>query len=60
MAIHQGLLLCSEKDEKIVKYSVLNDKNHLFASKYLVHLPKEEKLKAIIDRDRQRFELDQQ
>ncbi|RNL56584.1 PDDEXK nuclease domain-containing protein [Pedobacter jejuensis] len=53
-----GLLLCTEKDETIVKYSVLNDKNHLFASKYLLYLPKEKELKAIIEQDRQRFELD--
>lgn len=54
-----GILLCSEKDETIVKYSVLNDKNNLFASKYLLYLPKEEELKQIIDQDRIRFELDQ-
>ncbi|KQK24437.1 hypothetical protein AR438_14655 [Chryseobacterium aquaticum] len=53
-----GILLCSEKDETIVKYSVLNDKNNLFASKYLLYLPKEEELKQIIDQDRIRFELD--
>ncbi|WP_025143914.1 YhcG family protein [Pedobacter jeongneungensis] len=53
-----GLLLCTEKDETIVKYSVLSDKNQLFASKYLLYLPKEEELKAIIEQDRQRFELD--
>ncbi|SEQ89901.1 PDDEXK nuclease domain-containing protein [Pedobacter rhizosphaerae] len=53
-----GLLLCTEKDETIVKYSVLSDKNQLFASKYLLYLPKEEDLKAIIEQDRQRFELD--
>lgn len=53
-----GLLLCTEKDETIVKYSVLNDNNKLFASKYLLYLPKEEELKAIIEQDRQRFELD--
>ena len=53
-----GLLLCTEKDETIVKYSVLNDKNNLFASKYLRYLPKEEELIAIIEQDRQRFELD--
>ena len=53
-----GILLCSEKDETIVKYSVLNDKNNLFASKYLLYLPKEEELKQIIDQDRQKFELD--
>ena len=54
-----GILLCAEKDETIVKYSVLNDKNNLFASKYLLYLPKEEELKQIIDQDRIRFELDQ-
>jgi predicted nuclease of restriction endonuclease-like (RecB) superfamily len=52
-----GILLCSEKDETIVKYSVLNDKNHLFASKYLLYLPKEEELKQIIEQDRQLFEM---
>ncbi|MGH1519924.1 PDDEXK nuclease domain-containing protein [Chryseobacterium sp. JK1] len=55
-----GILLCSEKDETIVKYSVLNDQNNLFASKYLLYLPKEEELKQIIDQDRMRFELDQE
>ena len=53
-----GLLLCTEKDQTIVKYSVLNDKNNLFASKYLMYLPKEEDLKQIIDQDRVQFELD--
>ncbi len=53
-----GILLCSEKDETIVKYSVLNDKNNLFASKYLLHLPKKEELKQLIEQDRLNFELD--
>ncbi len=53
-----GVLLCSEKDETIVKYSVLNDKNNLFASKYLLYLPKEEQLKELIEQDRLNFELD--
>ncbi len=53
-----GILLCSEKDETIVKYSVLNDKNKLFASKYLLYLPKEEELKNLIEQDRINFELD--
>jgi len=55
-----GILLCSEKDETIVKYSILNDKDNLFASKYLLYLPKEEELKHIIDQDRIRFELDKE
>jgi predicted nuclease of restriction endonuclease-like (RecB) superfamily len=53
-----GILLCSEKDETIVKYSVLNDNNNLFASKYLLYLPKEEELKQLIEQDRLKFELD--
>ncbi len=55
-----GILLCSEKDETIVKYSVLNDQNNLFASKYLLYLPKEEELKQIIEQDKIRFEFDQE
>lgn len=55
-----GILLCSEKDETIVKYSVLSDKSNLFASKYLLYLPKEEELKALIERDRERWELEEE
>ncbi len=53
-----GILLCSEKDKTIVKYSVLNDQNNLYASKYLLYLPKEEELKQLIEQDRLIFELD--
>jgi predicted nuclease of restriction endonuclease-like (RecB) superfamily len=50
-----GILLSAEKDETIVKYSVLAENNHLFAAKYLLYLPKEEELKQLIDEDRARF-----
>ncbi|MFB9078790.1 YhcG family protein [Flavobacterium procerum] len=53
-----GILLCSEKDETIVKYSVLADKKSVFASQYLLYMPTEEDLKAIIENDIQRFKLD--
>lgn len=53
-----GILLCSEKDETIVKYSVLADKKSLFASQYLLYMPKEEELKQIIEQDRHLFELE--
>lgn len=52
-----GILLCSEKDETILKYSVLYDKNNLFASQYLLYLPKEEELKQLIEQDRIEFNL---
>ena len=44
-----GLILCADKNESVVKYSVLNDNKNLFASKYLTYLPTEQELKAIID-----------
>ena len=52
-----GILLCTEKDETIVKYSVLSDNNTLFASQYMLYMPKEEDLKQIIDQDRIIYEL---
>lgn len=40
-----GLILCSEKNETIAKYSILNESKQLFASKYKLYLPTEEELK---------------
>lgn len=40
-----GIVLCSEKNETMVKYSVLNENDHLFASKYKFYIPSEEELK---------------
>jgi predicted nuclease of restriction endonuclease-like (RecB) superfamily len=39
-----GLILCSRKDQTLVRYSMLNDHPHLFASTYQFHLPTEEEL----------------
>jgi len=51
-----GLVLVTDKDESIVKYSVLADKENLFASKYSLYLPTEEELKAELQRERQVIE----
>ncbi len=37
-------MLCTERDSTIVEYSVMNDSNQLFASKYRLHLPTKEGL----------------
>lgn len=50
-----GIILCTEKDETVVKYSVLAENKNLFASKYLLYLPKEEELKRLIEADRKLF-----
>ena len=39
-----GIILCADKDETVVKYSVLKDSEQLFASRYKTILPTEEEL----------------
>ena len=39
-----GIILCEEKDRAEVKFSVLNDNEQLFATKYKLYIPTEEEL----------------
>ena len=55
-----GIVLCSETDEDIAKYSVLKGNEQLFASKYKLYLPTEEELRAEIENQKTIFELQQQ
>ena len=52
-----GIILCSEKTEAVVKYSVLSESQQLFASKYLLHLPSEAELKFELERERSLAEV---
>jgi hypothetical protein len=45
-----GLILCSERNEAIAKYSVLAESQQIFASKYRLILPTEEELVAELRR----------
>ena len=47
-----GLVLCSEKSEAVVKYSVLAEQKQLFAARYLPYLPTEAELKRELERER--------
>jgi uncharacterized protein YpbB len=54
-----GIILCTEKDATVVKYSMLKENKRLFASKYKLYLPTEQELieeiekeKALIVRER--------
>lgn len=51
-----GIILCTEKDETVVKYSILNDSKQLFATKYMLYLPTEEELIAEIEREKRAIE----
>ena len=45
-----GIILCADKDETEVRYSVLKESRQLFASKYRLVLPAEEELRAELQR----------
>ncbi len=50
-----GIILCAQKDASVVRYSVLQGSEQLFASKYKLLLPSEEELRAELDRERARL-----
>ena len=54
-----GLILCAKKNETIARYSVLNDRRQIFASKYMLYLPTEEELIRELERERKLFEAQQ-
>ena len=46
-----GIILCTDKSETMVKYSVLNESKQIFASKYKTVLPTEEELAEMIAKE---------
>ena len=54
-----GILLCTETDADVARYSVLNGNEQLFATKYKTYLPTEEELKAEIEGQKAIFEIQQ-
>ena len=54
-----GIVLCSETDEDIARYSVMHGSEQLFASKYKLYLPTEAELRAEIEAQKAVFYLQQ-
>ena len=54
-----GIVLCSDTDEDIARYSVLHGNEQLFATKYKLYLPTEEELRAEIEAQKTMFYLQQ-
>jgi predicted nuclease of restriction endonuclease-like (RecB) superfamily len=52
-----GIILCSEKSETVVKYSIMNENKHIFASKYLPYLPTEQELIEEIEREKRNMSI---
>ena len=51
-----GLILCSQKNEAIARYSALADGKQVFASKYMLELPSIEDLQEQMEASRREFE----
>lgn len=54
-----GIVLCSQTDEDIARYSILHGNEQLFASKYKLYLPSEEELREEIEVQKAIFYLQQ-
>lgn len=50
-----GIILCANKDETVVRYSVLHGNEQIFASKYKLILPSETELRAELERELEGF-----
>ena len=52
-----GILLCTDTDKTVARYSVLNGSEQLFATKYMTYLPTEEELRREIEQQKANFML---
>jgi len=52
-----GIILCADKNDTMVKYSMLSDKENLFASQYKLYIPSEEEFRKEIERKQNLLEL---
>ena len=55
-----GILLCTDTDADVARYSVLHGNEQLFATKYKTYLPTEAQLKAEIESQKEIFEIQKQ
>jgi predicted nuclease of restriction endonuclease-like (RecB) superfamily len=51
-----GLILCTERNEAVARYSVLHGSEQIFAARYVTWLPTVEELQAELQRERQLIE----
>jgi predicted nuclease of restriction endonuclease-like (RecB) superfamily len=53
-----GIILCSDKSDAVVRYTLPENNNQIFASRYKLYLPTEEELVAEIQRERRFIEME--
>ncbi len=55
-----GIILCAEKNDTTVKYSLLKDSEQIFASKYQLYFPTKEQFIQQIEREKDFYEQEKQ
>ena len=53
-----GIILCLDKSEAVVRYTLPEDNKQIFASRYKLYLPTEEELAAEIIKERKTIEME--
>ena len=46
-----GIVLCAEKNDAVVRYTLPEGEDHIFAAKYMTYLPTQEELKQLLNAD---------
>ncbi|MBR0597486.1 PDDEXK nuclease domain-containing protein [Sinanaerobacter chloroacetimidivorans] len=54
-----GIILCADKSDSVVKYTLPEDNNQIFASKYKLYMPTEEELKRELAKEQELLESEQ-
>lgn len=54
-----GIILCADKSDSVVKYTLLEDNSQIFASKYKFYMPTEEELKRELKKEQELLETGQ-
>lgn len=52
-----GIVLCTETDQDIARYSIIKGNEQIFATKYKLYLPTEEELRNEIEREKRNINL---
>ena len=54
-----GIILCADKSESVVKYTLPEGNNQIFASKYKLYMPSEEELIQELEKEQELLEVEQ-
>jgi len=55
-----GIVLCADKSDAVVKYTLPEDNKQIFASKYMLYIPTEEEFIKEIQRERELLETEKE